>query len=160
MFVVVPWPTPTRATTDATPMITPSIVSAARSRLVPEARQGEAEELERVHAAICPSRRWIWRSAAAATSGSWVISTIVRPAAWSSRRSGQDVGAGRAVEVAGRLVGEDQGGIGDERPGDRDALLLAAGQLGRLVVEPVAEARAARGPPWPAARARAAPTPW
>ncbi len=34
MFVVVPWPTPTRATTDATPMITPSIVSAARSRLV------------------------------------------------------------------------------------------------------------------------------
>ena len=34
MFEVVPWPTPTRATTDATPMTTPSIVSAARSRLV------------------------------------------------------------------------------------------------------------------------------
>src|SRR4029078_6671967 len=34
MFDVVPCPTPTRATTDATPMITPSIVRAARRRLV------------------------------------------------------------------------------------------------------------------------------
>ncbi len=34
MFEVVPWPTPTSATTEATPMITPSIVSAARRRLV------------------------------------------------------------------------------------------------------------------------------
>ena len=34
MFDVVPCPTPTRATTDATPMITPSIVKAARRRLV------------------------------------------------------------------------------------------------------------------------------
>src|SRR6185369_17617169 len=34
MFAVVPWPTPTRATTDATPMTTPSIVRAARRRLV------------------------------------------------------------------------------------------------------------------------------
>src|SRR6185369_7348727 len=34
MFDVVPCPTPTRATTEATPMMTPSIVRAARSRLV------------------------------------------------------------------------------------------------------------------------------
>jgi hypothetical protein len=34
MFDVVPCPTPTRATTDATPMITPSMVRAARRRLV------------------------------------------------------------------------------------------------------------------------------
>src|SRR3954451_2319521 len=34
MLDVVPWPTPTRATTDATPMTTPSIVRAARRRLV------------------------------------------------------------------------------------------------------------------------------
>ena len=44
------------------------------------------------------------------------------------------------VEVAGRLVGEDQGRVGDQRAGDGDALLLAAGQLGRLVVDAVAEA--------------------
>jgi hypothetical protein len=35
--------------------------------------------------------------------------------------------AGVAVEVAGRLVGEDQARLVDQRPGDRDALLLAAG---------------------------------
>ena len=34
------------------------------------------------------------------------------------------------VEVAGRLVGEHDVGPGGERPGDGDALLLAAGQLG------------------------------
>ena len=36
---------------------------------------------------------------------------------------------GRGVEGAGRLVGQDDGGVGDQRPGDRDALLLAAGEL-------------------------------
>ena len=39
------------------------------------------------HAAIRPSRMWTWRPAAAATSASWVMRTIVRPAAWSSRRT-------------------------------------------------------------------------
>ena len=34
--------------------------------------------------------------------------------------------AGRAVEIAGRLVGEQQPGAGDKGAGDRDALLLAA----------------------------------
>ena len=107
-----------------------------------EARQGEAEELERalMPRAIRPSRRWTWRSRPRRRPASWVMSTIVRPAAWSSRRTADDLGAGVAVEVAGRLVGEDERRLGDERAGDRDALLLAARQLGRLVVEPVAEA--------------------
>ena len=38
---------------------------------------------------------------------------------------------GGGVEVAGRLVGEDHRRVGDERARDRDALLLAAGELGR-----------------------------
>ncbi len=46
MFDVVPWPTPTRATTEATPMITPSIVSAARSRLV-RSRENESRRSSR-----------------------------------------------------------------------------------------------------------------
>ena len=33
------------------------------------------------------------------------------------------------VEVAGRLVGEDQRRVGDERARDRDPLLLTAGEL-------------------------------
>ena len=46
------------------------------------------------------------------------------------------------VEVAGRLVGEDDRGLRDERPRDRDALLLAPRELGRAVGEPVGEADA------------------
>ena len=40
-----------------------------------------------------------------------------------------DFGAGGLVEIAGRLVGEDEGGLGRERPGHGHALLLAAGEL-------------------------------
>ncbi len=42
---------------------------------------------------------------------------------------GHDRGAGLDVERAGRLVGEDERGTPHERACDRDALLLAAGQL-------------------------------
>ena len=42
-----------------------------------------------------------------------------------------DFGAGGLVEIAGRLVGEDEGGLWRERPGHGDALLLAAGELAR-----------------------------
>ena len=48
----------------------------------------------------------------------------------------------RRVEVAGRLVGEDDRRLRDERARDRDALLLAAGELGRPVLAPVGEADA------------------
>ena len=37
------------------------------------------------------------------------------------------------VEVADRLVGEDERGIVNQSPGNRDALLLAAAQFGRPV---------------------------
>ena len=51
-----------------------------------------------------------------------------------------DLVAGLGVEVARRLVGEDDVRVVDQRAGDRDALLLAAGELGRAVVEPVCQA--------------------
>ena len=47
-----------------------------------------------------------------------------------------------AVERAGRLVGEQNVRIVDERPRDGDALHLAAGHLVRLFVELVAKANA------------------
>jgi hypothetical protein len=50
-----------------------------------------------------------------------------------------DIGGG-FVEVAGRLVGEDQRWLVGERAGDGDALLLAARQLGGPVLEALAEA--------------------
>ena len=51
-----------------------------------------------------------------------------------------DLLAGGRVEVAGRLVGQDDVGIVDQRPGDGHALLLAAGELGGPVVDPIAQA--------------------
>ena len=44
-----------------------------------------------------------------------------------------DLLAGLGVEVAGGLVGEDDGGTVDQRAGDGDALALAAGELVGLV---------------------------
>ena len=72
-----------------------------------------------------------------------------------AREDPQHLLGGARVEVAGRLVGEDHRRVGDERARDGDALLLAAGELGGLVVEPlrhpdrgerlVVRARGARG---------------
>ena len=51
----------------------------------------------------------------------------------------EDLIAGLAVEVAGRLVAQQQRRIGDDRARDADALLLTAGQLARLVLGAVAQ---------------------
>ena len=52
----------------------------------------------------------------------------------------EDLGRPLGVQVAGRLVGEDERRAVDERTGDRHPLLLAARQLGRPVVGAVGEA--------------------
>ena len=44
-----------------------------------------------------------------------------------------------------RLIGEYQGRLGDEGPGDADALLLAAGELRRLVGQSIAETEPLQG---------------
>ena len=53
---------------------------------------------------------------------------------------GEHLRCGRFVEVAGRFVGEHQHRFIGQRAGNGDALLLAARQLRRTVVEPRAEA--------------------
>ena len=58
----------------------------------------------------------------------------------------EDLLAGRAVEVAGRLVGDDQRRVGNERAGDRHPLLLAARQLVRTVIARGRRVRPARAP--------------
>src|SRR4029450_2895415 len=55
------------------------------------------------------------------------------------RQQLEDLVAGFAVEVAGRLVAEQQRRVGDDRPGAADALFLAARQLARVVIRAVAE---------------------
>ena len=75
-------------------------------------------------------------------AASWVTMTIVWPK--SSTAHGAARGSRRRlrVEVAGRLVGEDDGRAGDQRPRHGDALLLAAGELGRAVRAAAGEADA------------------
>ena len=74
-------------------------------------------------------------SATAASSGSWVTSTSVRAArAIDAEQQVDDLAAGRAVEISGRLVGQQQRRVVGERPRDRHALLLAARELGRIVM--------------------------
>jgi hypothetical protein len=61
----------------------------------------------------------------------------------------------RGVEVAERLVQEDDGGLGGQSPGEGDALLLPAGELvGHAVPEPfeAREAQDLRDPPFLPAR--------
>ena len=97
-----------------------------------------------------PAGSAAWR--ARPTSSSWVISTMVRPGRVEPVEDAQHVAGGLGVQVAGRLVGEQQRRRGDQRPGHRDPLLLAAGELVGLVVGPVGQAR-----PGPARPARPAP---
>ncbi len=110
-----PAPSPTVRMTALMPMRMPSIVSAERSRWVrtaphavrkvsrqvigPPTRPAAGFDRSRPSLRMRPSRIWIVRSARAATSCSWVISTIVRPLSWSSSKSPST----SAVDVESRL---------------------------------------------------------
>ncbi len=81
-------------------------------------------------------------------AGSWVTMTTVRPSALVElAQQLQDLRARSAVEVAGGLVGEHDLGLEQQGARDRDALLLAAGELGREVLCAVGEADRARAAP-------------
>jgi len=56
----------------------------------------------------------------------------------------EHLGARVGIEVAGRLVGQNQGRLGHQSPGDPDPLLLAARELGGLMVQSIAQAEASR----------------
>ena len=53
-----------------------------------------------------------------------------------------DARGGGAVEVAGRFVSQQQGGLVDQRPGQRDSLAFAARKFRRSVIEPISRAAA------------------
>jgi len=52
----------------------------------------------------------------------------------------EDLRAGLAVEFPGRLIGQDQRRPLEECPGNRHPLLLSPREVGRAMVEPMAEA--------------------
>ena len=142
-----PLPTASSRMTAATPIITPSSVRAERSLLAVTPRKRGAQHLEDAHAATAasvsermrPSRTWMTRRACAATFSSWVITTIVRPCADEAVEHAEHLVGRLGVEVAGGLIREQDRRRRHESAGDRDALLLTAGELLRLVVDAVGE---------------------
>ena len=72
-------------------------------------------------------------------SGSWVTMITVWPGGVELAEHPHDLLAGGAVEVAGGLVGQEDAGLVDQRPRDRDPLALAARELVGAVVHPLAE---------------------
>ena len=100
---------------------------------------------------VRPSRIATVRRTCSQTSGSWVTTTTVTPEQLVDRAEHlEHVVAVSRVELAGRLVGQQHGGLVGQRDRDGHALLLAAGQLGRAVLRAVGQARP--GPAAPAAR--------
>ena len=97
-----------------------------------------------------PSRTSTTRPARRASVMSCVITTSVRPCCQRSPKSHMTSLPEEVSRLPGRLVGEQDVGVHGERARDRDALHLAAGELRRLVVHPVAEADLGRAAPRPA----------
>ena len=165
-----PSPTASIAMTEPTPITMPSSVSAVRKRFARSARpaalpastrpaQPEPAIVASERAAgtaaasgaaapgsltIIPSRISITRCACAATSCECVMTMTVWPLRESSFEQREHFDAALAVERAGRLVGEDDLAAVHERARDRDALLLAARELVRLVLEALGEPERAR----------------
>ena len=87
-----------------------------------------------------PFSRCSVRRANSAAFGSCVTITMVLPCSRLSTCSRpEDLVGGLAVEVAGGLIAHQQLRVRHQRARDRDALLLAAGELARLVLGAVGE---------------------
>ena len=88
-------------------------------------------------------------SAARIVDSRWAMTSAVRPVERGDERL-LDGGLGLGVEVGGRLVEDDDPRLGQQQPGDRQALALAAGQAVAALaddgVEAVGERRARASP--------------
>jgi len=58
----------------------------------------------------------------------------------------KDQFAGASVQIAGRLIGQQDLRLSDERPGQRQPLLLAAGKLARTMMPAVFQSHLAQPP--------------
>ena len=118
-----------------------SIVKMVRTLRRSRFRQDQRKEL---HAAASwtsrPFSRCSVRLARAAACGSCVTMTMVLPCSrLSAGQQLEDLVARLAIEVAGRLVAQQQRRVGDDRAGDADPLFLSARQLARIVVGALAQ---------------------
>ena len=117
-------------------------VNTVRSRRRQRFAQSKRQEAEHQAASRVsePLSRCRMRLARAAARGSCVTMTMVLPCFVIERvKQVEDFIARLAVEIAGRLVAQQDARIGDDRARDADALFLAAGQLARLVLRAIGE---------------------
>ncbi len=85
-----------------------------------------------------PSRSSITRSATSSMAGSCVATMAVTPSlAHQAPQQTHDSVAGLRVQLAGRLIGQQQRRLVGQRAGDGDPLLLATRQLVRPMVRPI-----------------------
>ena len=144
-----------RSEAKARPVMTPllHVTSSSRWAICPATASAVGRS---IRPAIRPSTRKTTVSAYDAATGSWVTMTTVWPQVVDAGpQQGQHLARGRGVEGAGRLVGEDDRGVGDQRPGDRDPLLLAAGERAGAAARRGRRARPARAAPRTRARSDA-----
>ena len=144
---------PTLRITAVIPIMIPSIVSAERNRCERTASPAVRNMSRQVMTpapfrtiassplATRPSKRCTTRSARSATLGLVGDEHDRAAGAVEVVEQVEDVGGRRRVEVAGRLVGQQQRRFGDQRAGDRHPLLLAARQLARPVLGAVGQTR-------------------
>ena len=113
-----------------------------RRRAARAAGGGRVPCIRRVTGVLDPARAQAHGAVAQAGEAGVVGDEHQRRAAVALQREQQvdDLPAGGLVEVAGGLVGHQDRRVGRDGAGDGDALLLAAGELGRVMVQPVAEA--------------------
>ncbi len=132
-------------------MTTPSEVSALRSRLAKiagRAMRNVSRRLEVQPSLPVPTRQLAVRSAVhddppvPHADGAPGVCGDLRLVRHQHHRQFHELATGRRVEGAGRLVGEQDARVHDERSRDRDALLLTAGEFVRQVHDAIAQADA------------------
>ena len=81
-----------------------------------------------------------------ASASSWVTSNKVGAALGPLlEQAVDDEIASHGIEISGRLVSQQQFGAGNKGAGDRHTLLFTAGQLRRIMLQPLAETDRAKG---------------
>src|SRR5262245_7154307 len=145
-----PAPTAIMTMTDPTPMIIPSVVSTVRRKLVAMAVTAALRQSTGCMGSTrCARQAQIFHDRAVAEHD-----TATRiagdlglvgddddgdPLPVEVAKEAHDIGGSLAIEGAGRLIRQQQLWIVDERARDRDALLLAARELLRMVAQAIAE---------------------
>ena len=127
--------TPSRIAITATPTPKPAGEHGAADRVRGQRPQREPADHRVASRSRCARRASSARARArSASAGSCVTMTSAVPSALTRSSSARDLLAGGLVQLAGRLVGQQQPRAVGERARDRDALHLAARELRRPMI--------------------------